>query len=47
MGEKTCDKLLREHTRLRRRWERQAIKRIETLHDAALAVLSASLKAEG
>lgn len=38
------DKLLREHNRLRRQWERQMIKRIEKLRTAALAILSAKEK---
>ena len=43
-GSRECDKLLREHNRLRRQWERQMIKRIEKLRTAALAILSAKAK---
>lgn len=43
-AEGECDKLLREHNRLRRQWERQMIKRIEKLRTAALAILSAKEK---
>ena len=40
-----CDKLLHEHNRLRRQWERQMIKRIENFsRTAALAILSAKEK---
>jgi len=44
-GSRECDKLLREHYRLRRQWERQAIKRIEKLRSAAIAILTAKEKA--
>ena len=43
-GSRECDKLLCEHNRLRRQWERQMIKRIEKLRTAALAILSAKEK---
>lgn len=43
-GSRECDKLLHEHNRLRRQWERQMIKRIEKLRTAALAILSAKEK---